>query len=112
MEWLVLGVVLLALAAFMTSLRLRNRRAVPQIPDTPDELFEAFARSDQGPGELFGDPAGARFPGPGARRWAYGVLWEAGVDADADPAYAASLLVRAQPRLTKPEADALIRALL
>ncbi len=107
-----LGVVVLAITAFMTSLVMRNRRRIPTIPDTPDELLAAFAQADQGPGELFGDPAGSRFPGPGARRWAYGVLWEAGVDADADPAYAASLLVRAQPKLSRPQADALIRALL
>ena len=54
-----LGVVVLAITAFMTSLVMRNRRRIPTIPDTPDELLAAFAQADQGPGELFGDPVGA-----------------------------------------------------
>ena len=51
-------------------------------------------------------------PGPKARAWAYGILHQAGVDAEADPAYAAGLLMRAESRLTRDHADALVRSML
>lgn len=51
-------------------------------------------------------------PGPRTVAWAYGVLYEAGVDADADPPYAASLLRRADPTLTDAEALELVRRML
>ena len=60
-------------------------------------------------GELFGDPG--PHPGPKAVRWALGVLWEAGVDADSDPAYAAKVLMDAEPRLDRRSAAALVEAL-
>lgn len=63
-----------------------------------------------GLGELFDEPA--PHPGPKARRWALGVLWEAGVDADSDPAYAAKVLLDAEPRLDQRAAMVLVRALL
>ena len=62
-----------------------------------------------GLGELFDEPA--PHPGPKARRWALGVLWEAGVDADSDPAYAAKVLMDAEPRLDQGAAALLVRAL-
>lgn len=49
------------------------------------------------------------FPGPRARRWAYGVLHEAGVDADSDPRYAAEMLCNAEPRLRPRDAQTLIQ---
>lgn len=60
-------------------------------------------------GEVFGERAAS--PGPAARRWALGVLWEAGVDADSDRRYAARILQRAEPRLTRRAASALVDAL-
>lgn len=51
------------------------------------------------------------FPGPQARRWAYGVLYEAGVDADADPRYAAEVLCDAEPGLRPADAQTLIRVM-
>ena len=91
--------------------RLRLRRSVPAVPDTPDALFSTMAAADA-TALSFGDRPGTPFPGPAARRWAYGVLYECGVDADADPGYAAQLLMRAEPRLTRRDADALIRVML
>ncbi|WP_232548301.1 hypothetical protein [Propioniciclava soli] len=60
--------------------------------------------------ELFDDPDGPN-PGPNARRWALGVLWEAGVDADSDPVYAMKILRQAQPGLSLQAARALVNAL-
>lgn len=51
------------------------------------------------------------FPGPRARAWAYGVLFSAGVDADADPLYAAEVLCNAEPRLHRRDAHTLIGVL-
>lgn len=48
------------------------------------------------------------FPGPRARRWAYGVLNEAGVDSDSDPRYAAEVLCDAEPRLRPDDARRLV----
>lgn len=113
MEWglgLLLGI---AVAAGFTWWSIRRRRAIPRIPDTADAFLAAADRAaEHSPGGLFGDAIGTPFPGPAARRWALGVLYEQGVDADADPAYAAGVLVRAEPRLGRSDADALIRALL
>lgn len=55
---------------------------------------------------LFGEADA--FPGPQARRWAYSVLYEAGVDADSDPRYAAEVLCDAEPRLRPTDARTLI----
>lgn len=90
-------------------LRIRDKSA---LPDTVDELLAAFQRADEGPGPIFGEAPGTRFPGPKARAWAYGILHQAGVDAEADPAYAAGLLMRAESRLTRDHADALVRSML
>lgn len=59
--------------------------------------------------ELFGESA-VDGPGPVARRWALGVLYEAGVDADADRPYAVQVLRKAQPRLSASAARALVDA--
>lgn len=50
-------------------------------------------------------------PGTRARVWALGVLNEAGVDADADPAYAIKVLRDAEPRLTPVAARLLVDVL-
>lgn len=87
---------------------LMTRRARRQMEgyDTPAELMASS------PNTLFGDDPMRDFPGPKARAWAYGTLYEAGVDADADPAYAAGVLQRAEPKLTREQAETLIRAML
>lgn len=110
MTWIVLALVLVAVLGVVAT-RWRIRRSLPEIPQTADELLQAMA-SAESVGRLLGDAPGTPFPGPAARRWAYGVLHEAGVDADADPSYAAGLLQRAEPRLSRIEADALIRMML
>lgn len=77
-------------------------------------LVAIRTRQRDGSGEpalLFGDDPADGFPGPAARRWALGVLFEAGVDADADPRYAARLLLRAEPRLGEDRARAIVDAL-
>lgn len=56
--------------------------------------------------QIFAEPS-APLPGTKARTWALGVLYEAGVDADADPSYAMKVLRRAEPRLS-PEAATLL----
>lgn len=108
MEWALAAVVIVtALVVWWwrrAALRLR-------VPETPEE-FLAGGPGLAGLNERFGDAPGAAFPGPRARAWAYGVLHTEGVDADADPRYAADLLRRAEPRLTRPAADALVRAML
>ena len=109
MEWIAVAV-LVALA--VGALWWRRRTTSAPMPDTAEEFLAATARADAGPGDLFGEASGVRFPGPKARTWAYGVLYEAGVDADADPRYAAGLLLRAEPRLTRTQADALVRTML
>jgi hypothetical protein len=101
-----------AAAAVVVGVWMWRRRPGSPMPDTPEEFLTAAARADEGPGALFGEAGGVRFPGPRARAWAYGVLYEAGVDADADPSYAAGLLMRAQTQLTRAHADALVRAML
>ena len=106
MEWLLIAI---AVAGVAASVMLQQRRPAAKIPDTAEEFL---ALTLGGNGELFGDAPGVPFPGPRARTWAYGVLHEAGVDADADPRYAAGLLLRAEPRLTRAQADALVRAML
>ncbi len=109
MIWWVVAIVVLGVAAYV----LYQQHAAPRrIPDTAEEFLAAVAKADEGPGDIFGDGPGVRFPGPRARAWAYGVLYSAGTDADADPAYAATLLMRADSRLTRAHADALIRAML
>ena len=60
--------------------------------------------------ELFGEPRGA-IPGPKARTWALGVLYEAGVDADADQLDAMKALREAEPRLSLAAARALVHAI-
>ena len=60
-------------------------------------------------GDIFGEPSGP-YPGPKARRWALGVLFEAGVDADADKAYAVGILRASEPRLSAAAARALVDA--
>lgn len=60
--------------------------------------------------EIFGEPSGAG-PGPLARRWALGVLFEAGVDSDSDPVYAIRVLRQAEPRLSLLSAKLLIDTL-
>ena len=107
MEWVFAAIVLVTLVA---ALGWRQRRV--RVPDTPTAFLDAAALADEGPGAIFADAAGVRFPGPRALAWAYGVLNEAGVDADADPAYAAALLRRAEPRLTPAHAQALVRVML
>jgi TPR repeat protein len=92
--------------------RAASDRAVPVVPDTVDALLTEFERVGHAVDPLFGDPVGQPFPGPAARRWALGVLFEAGVDADADPTYAAGILRRAEARLSASQAEQLIRALL
>jgi len=109
MEWIAF-VVTVALAG--GALWWWRRAPGAPIPDTAEEFLAAASRADEGPGALFGEASGVRFPGPRAVSWAYGVLYEAGVDADADPRYAAGLLLRAEPRLTRAQADALVRAML
>ncbi|SMO63066.1 hypothetical protein [Propioniciclava tarda] len=106
MEWLLIAI---AVAGVAASVMLQQRRPAAKIPDTAEEFL---ALTLGGNGELFGDAPGVPFPGPRARTWAYGVLHEAGVDADADPSYAAGILIKAQPKLTKADADALIRTML
>jgi len=89
----------------------RRRSVAPRVPDT----FEEFLAGGAGLADLngrYGDAPGLPFPGPRARAWAYGVLHTEGVDADADPRYAADLLRRAEPRLSRAAADALVRAML
>ena len=60
--------------------------------------------------DIFDEPS---LPSPGtrARVWAYGVLNEAGVDADADPAYAVKVLRQAEPRLTLEASRMLVATL-
>lgn len=110
MQWIALVFVAIGLVGVLGAW-LRIRRSVPEIPATADELLASMAAADAA-ALTFGDPPGTPFPGPAARRWAYGVLYEAGVDADADPSYAAGILMRAEPRLRRMDADALIRAML
>lgn len=109
MEWIAFAV---TVAVAVGAMLWRRRSAGPSMPDTPAEFLAAAARADEGAGALFGEASGVRFPGPRARAWAYGVLYEAGVDADADPPYAAGLLLRAEPRLTRAQADALVGLML
>lgn len=77
-------------------------------------LMMMSARSNRPVGaeltELFGDPVSPS-PGPNAKRWALGVLWEAGVDADSDPAYAAGILREARLGLSQQAARALVAAI-
>lgn len=108
-EWLLIAIAVGGVGLW-TMLRLRPR--LPAIPDTPEALLAAAASESDDMGAVFGEASGVRFPGPAARRWAYGVLYEAGVDADADPSYAAGILMRAQPKLTRAQADALVRLML
>lgn len=61
--------------------------------------------------ELFGEPV-TRYPGPKAMAWAYGVLYEAGVDADGDRSYAVKVLRHANPRLSQAAANALVSRML
>lgn len=60
--------------------------------------------------EIFGETS-SPLPGTRARTWAYGVLNEAGVDADADPRYAMKILRQAEPRLSLNAAKVLIDTL-
>lgn len=60
--------------------------------------------------EIFGETS-TPLPGTKARTWAYGVLNEAGVDADADPLYAMKILRQAEPRLSLGAAKVLIDTL-
>lgn len=60
--------------------------------------------------EAFGDPLHPS-PGPNAIRWALGVLYEAGVDADSDAPYAAKVLRDARPGLSPKAAAALVKAI-
>lgn len=108
MEWIALA---LAVALVVGAVWRRRATSAP-MPDTAEEFLAAAARADEGAGSLFGEASGVRFPGPRARAWAYGVLYEAGVDADADPPYAAGLLLRAEPRLTRAQAAALVGTML
>ena len=113
MEW-ALGLAVALVVVVTAALVLgwwRVRAARPRVPDTPEE-FLAGGAGFAGLNARFGDAPGAAFPGPRARAWAYGVLHGEGVDADADPRYAADLLRRAEPLLSRPAADALVRAML
>lgn len=89
---LVLLVVTLAVVVWVV--RERTRRPVAE------ELAEAF-----------GEPV-TRYPGPRAMSWAYGVLFEAGVDADGDGAYAVKVLRRANRKLSQAAAKALVDRML
>lgn len=60
--------------------------------------------------QIFGESS-LPTPGPAARAWALGVLYEAGVDADADPVYAMKELRSAEPRLTLGAARVLVDTL-
>lgn len=85
-------VVLLVLLAAVVLLAARNRRSRP----AADELSDLF------------DEPSAQQPGPRALGWAYGVLFEAGVEADGDRAYAVKVLRDADPRLSGAAAGALV----
>ena len=91
--------VLLVLAAILLLVIVRRRNA---------NAVEAPARASLE--EIFGDPGPN--VGPNAIRWAYGVLYEAGVDADSDPPYATKILLDADRRLSSADAQRIVRALL
>lgn len=86
-------VVILVLAAIVVVLLMRARDERPANVELAD---------------LFGDPVSPQ-PGPRALGWAYGVLYEAGVDADGDSSYAVKVLRDADPRLSRRAATALVR---
>jgi len=88
--------VVLAVAAVAATIPAATRRTAPP---TGPELAA-----------LFGDQAGAE-PGPKARLWALGVLFDAGVDPDSDRSYATRVLRQAEPRLSARAARALVDAL-
>nr|NLI49665.1 hypothetical protein [Propionibacterium sp.] len=109
MEWALALVLVVTIA--VVGWWWRRRAAAPRVPDTFEELLAGGAELAV-LNERYGDAPGAPFPGPRARAWAYGVLHSEGVDADADPRYAADLLRRAEPRLSRAAAAALVRAML
>lgn len=90
-ELLIVGVI--AVILILVLITARDGRA------TDVELSEAFS-----------DPLHPS-PGPQAIRWALGVLYEAGVDADSDAPYAAKILRDARPDLSPKAAAALVKAI-
>lgn len=93
-----LEVVVLAVLAVIAVLAVvvrRNRRAIER-------------RIEERPSERRPDELSAFAPPARSTAWAYGVLFEAGVDPDADPPYAAKLLREADPTLGDAQARALI----
>ena len=90
MEVLLLAVLVVVLVVLARSAHRRS----------PEEELEA----------LFGERSTPE-PGPRARAWAWGALFAAGVDPDADPPYAARMLRLADPRLSRSAARLLIDTL-